>query len=53
MTVYGFLGMLNWTHQWFSPTGELSSQEIADVLVDLALYGLVERPPTARRTRKV
>lgn len=52
MTVYGFLGMLNWTHQWFSPTGELSSEEIADVLVDLALYGLVERPTTARRTRK-
>ena len=44
MTVYGLLGMLNWTHQWFSPTGELSSQEIADILVDLALYGLVTRP---------
>jgi AcrR family transcriptional regulator len=49
MTVYGLLGMLNWTHQWFSPTGELSSQEIADVLVDLALYGLAGRPATARR----
>ena len=52
MTVYGLLGMLNWTHQWYSPTGELSSQEIADVLVDLALYGLVERPTAARRARK-
>ena len=40
MTVYGLLGMLNWTVQWFSPTGELSSQEIASILVDLALYGL-------------
>jgi AcrR family transcriptional regulator len=52
MAVYGLLGMLNWTHQWFSPTGELSSEEIADVLVDLALYGLVERPTTARHARK-
>jgi len=40
MTVYGFLGMLNWTVQWFSPAGKLSSQEIASILVDLALYGL-------------
>ena len=40
MTVYGLLGMLNWTVQWFSPTGKLSSQEIATILVDLALYGL-------------
>ncbi len=40
MTVYGLLGMLNWTVQWFSSTGKLSSQEIASILVDLALYGL-------------
>ena len=51
MTVFGLLGMLNWTHQWFSPTGELASQEIADDLVDLALHGLVARPAAPRRTR--
>jgi AcrR family transcriptional regulator len=44
LAVYGLLGMLNWTHQWFSPRGELSSREIAAILVDLALYGLVARP---------
>jgi hypothetical protein len=44
MTVFGLLGMLNWTHQWFSPAGELSAQEAAAILVDLALYGLVARP---------
>ena len=43
LAVYGLLGMLNWTHQWFSPRGELSSREIAAILVDLALYGLVTR----------
>jgi AcrR family transcriptional regulator len=43
MAVFGLLGMLNWTHQWFSPEGEFSAQEIADVLADLALNGLVKR----------
>jgi AcrR family transcriptional regulator len=43
MAVFGLLGMLNWTHQWFSPDGELSSQEVAGILADLALYGLVSR----------
>jgi hypothetical protein len=43
MAVFGLLGMLNWTHQWFSPDGELSSQEVASILSDLALYGLVHR----------
>jgi AcrR family transcriptional regulator len=41
MTVFGLLGMLNWTHQWFSPDGELTSDEVASILVDLALHGLM------------
>jgi len=49
MTVYGLLGMLNWTVQWFSPTGKLSSQEIASILVDLALYGLAVHPTDSRQ----
>lgn len=43
MAMLGLLGMLNWTHQWFSPDGELSPREIATYLVDLALQGLVAR----------
>jgi len=43
MTVLGFLGMLNWTHQWFSPGGPLSPREIAAILVDLALHGVVKQ----------
>jgi AcrR family transcriptional regulator len=42
MAVLGLLGMLNWTHQWFSPDGQFSSREIATMLVDLALHGLVK-----------
>jgi AcrR family transcriptional regulator len=43
MAVFGLLGMLNWTHEWFSPEGPLSSQEVANMLADLALHGLVRR----------
>jgi hypothetical protein len=41
MVVFGLLGMLNWTHQWFSPEGSFSSQEVATILADLALHGLL------------
>lgn len=44
IAMLGFLGMLNWTHQWFSPGGDLSPQEIAALLSDLCLYGMVARP---------
>ena len=44
MTMLGLLGMFNWTHQWFSPDGELTPQEIASVLTDLAMRGLVADP---------
>ncbi|HSR28926.1 MAG TPA: TetR/AcrR family transcriptional regulator [Anaerolineae bacterium] len=43
MAIFGLLGMLNWTHEWFSPDGQFSSQEIAVMLTDLALYGLMKR----------
>jgi len=49
MAVLGFLGMLNWAHQWFSPDGELSPQEIAAILVDLALHGVAARPKGGKR----
>lgn len=50
MALFGILGMLNWTHQWFSPRGKLSAQEIADVLIDLVLYGLNKRNGTTFKT---
>jgi hypothetical protein len=36
--------MVNWTHQWFSASGEFSSQEIAAILADLSLLGVLKRP---------
>jgi AcrR family transcriptional regulator len=35
------LGMLNWMHQWYRPTGRLTPQEIAEVFVDFALHGIL------------
>jgi len=43
MAVFGMLGMLNWTHQWFSPGGSFSSNEVATTLADFALHGLTLR----------
>jgi AcrR family transcriptional regulator len=43
MAVFGMLGMLNWTHQWFSPDGPYSSQEVAATLAGLAMQGLTVR----------
>lgn len=40
MAVFGMLGMLNWTHQWFSPDGAFSSHEVAATLAGLAMHGL-------------
>lgn len=39
----GALGMLNYTYLWFRPSGKVSSGELADMLVDTLLYGLVPR----------
>jgi AcrR family transcriptional regulator len=44
MTVFGFLGMLNWTHQWFSPQGALTSEQIAAILADLAMHAVSKKP---------
>ena len=46
MTVFGFLGMLNWTHQWFSPQGALTSEQIATILADLAMHAVSVNPDT-------
>jgi AcrR family transcriptional regulator len=43
MAVFGLLGMLNWTPEWFSPQGQFSAHEVAATLSDLALCGLVAR----------
>jgi AcrR family transcriptional regulator len=37
---YALLGMCNWAYRWYSPSGRLSPQEVADVFTKIALQGL-------------
>jgi AcrR family transcriptional regulator len=44
VAVLGIIGALNMATDWFSSTGSLSSDEIADALADNFLRGLVKEP---------
>jgi AcrR family transcriptional regulator len=35
-----FFGMINWTHTWYDPARAVTSDELADMAVDMVLYGL-------------
>lgn len=36
---YALFGMLNWTHRWFTPSGELSHEEVSAAFMDIFLHG--------------
>lgn len=40
LLVKGILGMLNYTYLWFTPDGDLSPEELADLFLDALLDGL-------------
>jgi AcrR family transcriptional regulator len=40
VAVLGILGMFNWMHRWFDPSGRRSLIEIGDDFIELALGGL-------------
>lgn len=44
VTTNAILGMCNWLHQWYSPTGRLSPEQIADLYSDLIVGGLALHP---------
>lgn len=51
LTVLAFLGMMNYTYQWFTRAGRATPDEIANYFCDIFLDGIsVER--TVRRPRK-
>jgi AcrR family transcriptional regulator len=43
VAVFGLLGTLNWTQEWYSPEGQNSAKQIAALLADLTLQGLARR----------
>jgi AcrR family transcriptional regulator len=43
MCVLAFLGMYNWTFQWYNPQGPMKPNEIADTFFQLFLNGIKRR----------
>jgi len=37
-------GMLNFSHTWYDPKGDISPKEFADMVVDLFLHGFTAPP---------
>jgi AcrR family transcriptional regulator len=35
-----FFGMINWTHTWFKPDGQMNAEQLADLAVHLMLDGI-------------
>jgi AcrR family transcriptional regulator len=50
VAVYGMLGSINWIYAWFQPQGRLSAAQVRDVLVQLALNGVLAGPARRRRS---
>jgi AcrR family transcriptional regulator len=46
IAVQGVIGMASWVYRWYEPERSRTREEIADILADLALGGLVGPPPT-------
>lgn len=42
MIAYAVLGMVNWTHRWFEPTGPLSGAEIGTIFSKLIFEGALK-----------
>jgi AcrR family transcriptional regulator len=40
MAAFAILGMCNWTSAWFTITGRLSAEQIADAMADFALHAV-------------
>jgi tetracycline repressor-like protein len=45
IAVQGVIGMASWVYRWYEPERERSPEEIAQILADLALGGLVGTTP--------
>lgn len=40
IATFGILGIINWSYQWFNPTGEVPAREVAKVFVNMILQGI-------------
>jgi AcrR family transcriptional regulator len=51
VSVFGMLGMINWLYAWYEPAGARTLDEVRDVLITLALNGILARTGATRVTR--
>lgn len=45
-------GMLNFSHTWYDPKGDIEPQEFADMVVDLFLHGFTAPGAKGAPTRR-
>ncbi|HLF40313.1 MAG TPA: TetR/AcrR family transcriptional regulator [Acidimicrobiia bacterium] len=46
----GILGLAVWTHQWFTPDGDQTIDDVAEVLAEMAVASLSPATPSLRRS---
>jgi hypothetical protein len=50
---FAIVGMIDFMDTWYSPSGRLSSEQIANVFIDLVLEGIVSSKGKARNSRNL
>ena len=57
LVVFGLLGMLNWVHKWYDPTGRWDAEDVSAAFLTLLEGGLLRRerrgPRLARRLTRL
>ena len=57
LVVFGLLGMLNWVHKWYDPTGRWGAEDVSAAFLTLLEGGLLRRerrgPRLARRLARL
>lgn len=51
ITAFNLIGMIIWSNQWFRPGGELSTDELGDVLAETLLWGIAAKPDRKRSSK--
>ena len=49
VAAFGVLGMVLWLPRWYRHGGRLTEEQVAEEIANLALGGLLRRPPAIRR----
>ena len=45
LITFAIVGMCNWSHRWFRPTGELSGEAVGEQFAEIVLNGVLARKP--------